>query len=254
MFVARVRGVAPLGCGLSTRRHTHQRPSTSCRLRVHRAPGVTSTVLGASARAATVVRRMPWRATSGDSHQSHSGDKYGILTVCLGNLCRSPTAEALLKKLLEERGLAERVFVDSCGTGGGNPDWYVENGWSYHEGDAADPRMVAAAAKRGVKISSTSRPLRPDDLERFDLIVGMDDSNVREIRRAAVHWGERYQRLADQKVHLVTEYCRKFQNVRSVPDPWYGGAGGFERVLDLLEDACVGLVETLPASLKEARR
>ena len=197
---------------------------------------------------------MPWRATSGDSRPSHSGDKYGILTVCLGNLCRSPTAEALLKKLLEERGLAERVFVDSCGTGGGNPDWYVENGWSYHEGDAADPRMVAAAAKRGVKISSTSRPLRPDDLERFDLIVGMDDSNVREIRRAAAHWGERYQRLADQKVHLVTEYCRKFQNVRSVPDPWYGGAGGFERVLDLLEDACVGLVETLPASLEEARK
>lgn len=172
----------------------------------------------------------------------------GILTVCLGNICRSPTAEAIIQKIINSKGLHDRCWVDSCGTGGGNPDWYVDNGWSYHQGDPADPRMTRAAAARGIHITSHSRPLVREDLERFDMIVGMDQGNLAAIRQAAAYWGKAYRELADRKVHLVTDFCRRRKGVQSVPDPYYGGATDFERVIDLLEDACEGLVEHLFAN------
>lgn len=176
-----------------------------------------------------------------------SSNRIGVLAVCLGNICRSPTAEAVLKMVLKRHGLAERVFVDSCGTGGGSPDWYKRGGWSFHEGNPADERMAMAARARDVHLTSRSRPLRPADLETFDVVLAMDESNVSEIRRAARYWGEAYAALAERKVHRVTDYCRTYAGAKSVPDPYYGGADGFERVLDLLEDACEGLVTDLLA-------
>lgn len=96
-----------------------------------------------------------------------------VLFVCLGNICRSPTAEAVFTTVAERRGVADTMTIDSCGTGGGSPDWYREGGWSYHEGDAADARMRDHALRRGITLTSRSRPLTPQDLTTFDFIVAM---------------------------------------------------------------------------------
>jgi protein-tyrosine phosphatase len=182
--------------------------------------------------------------------------KFCILTVCLGNLCRSPAAEAILKKKIAEQGLENWFYVDSCGTGGGNPDWYIENGWSYHEGDRADPRMVRIASERNIKVDSISRPMKPDDLEKFDLIVVMDAENEREVRKAAAYWGKKYVELAKSKVEQITKYCRHRKDIREVPDPWYHGGDSMRLVLDILEDACEGLLQsvTKQLNLEEQRK
>lgn len=187
---------------------------------------------------------------------SCSGDSrsFSILTVCLGNLCRSPAAEAILKKKLQENGLEQLVQVDSCGTGGGNPDWYVENGWSYHEGDRADPRMVKIAAERNIKVVSISRPMKPADLKNFDLIVVMDDDNEKEVRKAATYWGKEYADLAKRKVQRITKYCKRSRGITEVPDPWYHGGDSMRRVLDILEDACEGLLETVRDQVVQQER
>ncbi|GIL86585.1 hypothetical protein Vretimale_11519 [Volvox reticuliferus] len=183
---------------------------------------------------------------------SESGNrKAGVLFVCLGNICRSPTAEAVFRSVVEKAGLTAAFDIDSCGTGGGNPDWFTEGGWSYHEGDPADSRMTMTARKRGVLLTSRSRPLQPLDLSRFDYIVGMDPKNLRAIKTAADYWlvrpmGEgKVPPDYSRRVVLMTSYCRKFTGAPEVPDPYYGGAAGFERVLDLLEDACEGLLESI---------
>lgn len=109
--------------------------------------------------------------------------------------------------------------------------------------------MMRVAAKRGVKLTSRSRPLTPDDLTDFDLILGMDANNVNAIKRAAEHWKAQHPVPADytNKVVLMTDYLRdpKFKSFNEVPDPYYGGEKGFELVLDLLEDACEGLLEKM---------
>ncbi|KAG2431203.1 hypothetical protein HXX76_009731 [Chlamydomonas incerta] len=174
--------------------------------------------------------------------------KIGVLFVCLGNICRSPTAEAVFKAVVQRAGLAEAFDIDSCGTGGGNPDWFTEGGWSYHEGDAADSRMTLTARKRGVLLTSRSRPLAPLDFGRFDYIVGMDAKNIRAIRTAADYWRVRpmgadtVPQSYGERLSLMTAYCSKFKGEPEVPDPYYGGPAGFERVLDLLDDACEGLL------------
>lgn len=146
--------------------------------------------------------------------------------VCLGNICRSPSAEAVMKKLVREAGLDERIKVDSAGIIG------------YHEGERADPRMRAHAARRGYRLDSTSRPVRTEDFYDFDLIVGMDDRNIDDLKRKAPD-------LASvEKIHRMTEYSRN-KLYDHIPDPYYSGAEGFELVLDLLEDACRGLLERL---------
>ena len=243
-----------------------------------------------------------------------------VLMVCLGNICRSPAAEAVLAHLVKKRKIGDSVFVDSCGTvsfllvvfffflelffrvlfirgavclrqktrnekgkkltlmitfpgkkiknkkqkGGGSGDWYKEGGFSYHEGDAADSRMRSAASKRGIAVTSRSRPLSPRDLEEFDVVVAMDSANRAAIARAREHWiskgklresgggggnggegggGER------ARVVMMTDYLRDEKlaklAVGAVPDPYYGGEKGFETVLDLLEDACEGLLEEI---------
>lgn len=100
---------------------------------------------------------------------------------------------------------ASHIHVDSCGTGGGNPGWYQKGGWSYHEGDMADSRMRAAASKRGIDITSRSRPLKAEDIESFDFLICMDGANKSAVMEAADYWGKT--QTAAKKIRLMTEYC-----------------------------------------------
>ena len=177
-----------------------------------------------------------------------------VLFVCLGNICRSPSAEGVFRAVVDKSGLASSILVDSCGTGGGSPDWYLPGGFSYHEGDDADSRMSASASKRGYKLTSISRPLKPEDVRKFDYIVGMEEKNLTAIRRAVTSWREdpgRNGELPDdeaveRKLKIMTDFCTRTTPPPSkVPDPYYGGAAGFELVLDLLEDACDGLLDDM---------
>jgi protein-tyrosine phosphatase len=147
-----------------------------------------------------------------------------ILFVCLGNICRSPAAEGVFLHLLAREGMGADFQVDSAGTAG------------WHVGKPPDPRMRAAAARRGILLPSLARQLEAADLQRFDHILTMDNANL-----AAV------QSLAGRPRATITplvHHCRRFTSAE-VPDPYYGGAEGFEHVLDLLEDACEGLLEGL---------
>ena len=143
-----------------------------------------------------------------------------ILFVCLGNICRSPAAEGVFKHMLRQRGITGRFEVDSAGTYGG------------HAGELPDPRMRSHAARRGYLLEHRSRPVRPDDFEKFDLILGMDDYNIDTLRSMADSPEEA------AKVKRVTDYYP----VDCIPDHYYGGADGFENVLNILEDACEGII------------
>jgi protein-tyrosine phosphatase len=154
-----------------------------------------------------------------------------LLFVCLGNICRSPAAEGVFLHLLAQEGLTERFVVDSAGTGG------------WHVGRPADRRMRAAAERRGIDLPSRARQLEPGDLLRFDRILTMDDDNLQAVQAMARQLGE--PDLA--RIEPMTRHCRRFR-AREVPDPYYGGEEGFEHVLDLLEDACGGLLESLRAA------
>ena len=144
----------------------------------------------------------------------------------MGNICRSPAAEGVMKQKVEGRGLAQCFEIDSAGT------------YGYHEGELPDPRMRVHASKRGYRLISHSRPVTYEDFYHFDLIIGMDDDNIQHLNRMAPD------PESQQKICRMTDYCRLHQNDH-VPDPYYGGANGFELVLDLLEDACEGLIDTL---------
>lgn len=145
-----------------------------------------------------------------------------MLFVCLGNICRSPSAEAVFREAVDKAGMSGKVEVDSAGIIG------------YHAGEGADPRMKRHASQRGYRLTSISRPVIAEDFNRFDLIVGMDDRNIRDLRRKAPADGR-------AEIRKMTDFCTRFDETE-VPDPYYGGAAGFERVLDLLEDACDGLL------------
>lgn len=131
-----------------------------------------------------------------------------------------------MRHLVEKRGLTDLFVIDSAGTYGG------------HAGDLPDPRMRSHATRRGYSLEHRSRKITGEDFDRFDLIIGMDDMNVENLRRLAPDVDS----LA--KIHRMTEYNRHFLHDH-VPDPYYSGADGFELVLDLLEDACDGLLSTL---------
>jgi protein-tyrosine phosphatase len=156
-----------------------------------------------------------------------------ILFVCLGNICRSPAAEGVFLHLLAREGLEDRFVVDSAGTGG------------WHVGNPADRRMRAAAERRGIHLPSRARQLDRADLLGFDRILTMDDDNLRAVRSLARELAPGSPDLA--VIEPITSHCRRFQ-VSEVPDPYYGGPQGFEHVLDLLDDACAGLLETLRAA------
>ena len=150
-----------------------------------------------------------------------------ILFVCLGNICRSPAAEGVFAKLATEAGLAKAgVTWDSCGTGG------------WHAGELADPRMRAAAKRRGYELTHNARQLRPEDFADFDLIVTMDEDNFSRVRKLAPD------RAAQAKLSPMAHWLKKHEAGR-IPDPYYDGPEAFEHVLDLLEDACAGLIAAL---------
>lgn len=126
--------------------------------------------------------------------------KYKILFVCLGNICRSPAAEGILQKLLQKAKLSENIEVDSAGTYGG------------HAGELPDSRMRAHAARRGYKLTHRSRQIKWDDFEKFDLILGMDDTNISNLQRLAPD----PESLA--KIRRTTDFCQKI-TIRSYPRP-----------------------------------
>jgi protein-tyrosine phosphatase len=154
-----------------------------------------------------------------------------LLFVCMGNICRSPTAHGVMRHKVRTAGLERAIDVDSAGT----------HGW--HEGDPPDERAIAHARRRGYDIADLrARPLRPADFERFDLLLVMDEDNRAAARRigAAAQHG---------KLRMLTEYGLGHR-AREVPDPYYGGAAGFEHVLDLVEDACDGLLKQVVRDLR----
>ena len=150
-----------------------------------------------------------------------------ILFVCLGNICRSSAAEGVMKQLVEREGRQDELFIDSAGI------------LSYHRGELPDPRMRSHAARRGYQLTHRSRPVTTDDFLEFDLIIGMDDRNLDDLRQLAPS------PESEKKIHRMTDYCRHHPDADYVPDPYYGGSQGFELVLDLLEDACQGLLNSI---------
>ena len=151
-------------------------------------------------------------------------EKKKILFVCLGNICRSSSAEGVMKLLVEKAGRTAEFEIDSAGI------------LSYHQGELPDPRMRSHAARRGYQLLHRSRPITTEDFSLFDLIIGMDDQNIDDLRQLAPS------PEACEKIHRMTEYCTSHPQADYVPDPYYGGSEGFEYVLDLLEDACAGLL------------
>lgn len=154
--------------------------------------------------------------------------KTKILFICLGNICRSPAAEAVMQDLINRKNLNAKYELDSCGTS------------SYHQGESSDPRMLKAASKRGINITSVSRGFNKSDFKRFDQLIVMDDSNLENIQ--ALDTYNEY----SSKIHKMTDFCSlNYKDYSYVPDPYYGGEKGFEEVLDLLENSCQGLLESL---------
>lgn len=153
--------------------------------------------------------------------------KTSVLFICLGNICRSCTAEEIFRTTIRRAGVDERYTVDSAGL------------INYHEGELPDERMRSHARRHGYELTHRSRPIQADDFSRFDIIVAMDHQNRQRLLRLARTEGER------QKVVMMTDYLRAHPEADTVPDPYYGGDSGFELVIELLEDACEGLLLAL---------
>ena len=148
-----------------------------------------------------------------------------VLFVCLGNICRSPTAHGLFESLVKAKGLAEQIHIDSCGTGG------------WHIGESPDKRATAHARKRGYDLSHLrARQVQSNDFYEFDYILAMDEANLRELDL-----------LCPKDAKVIPQLFLSFGDYSEteVPDPYYGGERGFEHVLDLVESACEGLLEDI---------
>lgn len=154
-------------------------------------------------------------------------DKCKVLFVCLGNICRSPAAEGMMRRLVERKGLANRFELDSAGFYGG------------HAGDLPDRRMRVHARQRGLELTHISRQITRADFDRFDWIVAMDDANYDDLRRLAATPEEL------RKLLKMASFLRFHPHYDYIPDPYYEGSEGFELVLDLLDDACEGLLHFL---------
>lgn len=148
-----------------------------------------------------------------------------ICFVCLGNICRSPTAEGVMAHLVAERGLQGHYLLDSAGTS------------AHHTGERPDRRSAATAAARGIELPGRSRQFLASDFERFDFIVAMDQSNLNNLRRLAPS------EEAEAKLSLLRQFDPKSPDGAEVPDPYYGGSRGFEDVLDIVIAGCTGLLE-----------
>jgi protein-tyrosine phosphatase len=149
-----------------------------------------------------------------------------ILFVCMGNICRSPTAEGVFRHVLAAQAPELQIEIDSAGT------------HDYHVGAPPDGRSIAAAKRRGIDLSELrARMVALDDFANYDLILAMDDENLGELKRRAPA-------IHHERIRLMMEFAPQATS-RAVPDPYYGGAQGFEQVLDLLEEAASGLVQEL---------
>jgi protein-tyrosine phosphatase len=152
-----------------------------------------------------------------------------ILFVCMGNICRSPTAEGVMRGLVRDAGLEDRIELDSAGTGG------------WHAGAPPDSRATRAARRRGVVLDGAARQVTAADFDRFDLLVAMDRDNLRDLQALAPGPEAR------DRVRLLREFdpAAVAAGDLDVPDPYYGGPDGFDRVLDLVEAGCRGLLDEL---------
>lgn len=159
-------------------------------------------------------------------------DKVRILFVCLGNICRSPAAQGVMERLVEEKGVSDRFMIDSAGLYGG------------HAGDLPDSRMRVHARRRGLELTHRSRQVRESDFDRFDIIVAMDDSNYDRLRAMAPTPEE------ERKVVKMADYFTLHPWADCVPDPYYDGDQGFENALDLIEDGCETLLLNLLSFLQ----
>lgn len=176
-------------------------------------------------------------------HDVDASDAAGVLHVttmricfvCLGNICRSPTAEGVMRKLVADAGLEDRIIIDSAGTG----DW--------HAGELPDPRTREAASRRGLELTHRARQFTRKDLERFDLVLAMDHANLRHLRYMR---GER----TAPELRLLRSFDPTAPEGAEVPDPYAGGPDGFEDVLDLCERACDGLLAHVRERLGLAAR
>ena len=158
---------------------------------------------------------------------------YKLLFVCLGNICRSPSAENIMNHLIEQAGLSDEILCESAGTS------------SYHIGSPPDRRMSAAAtAKLGIKLLGQARQLQKLDFQNFDMILAMDQENYDNI--LALDSTGQYH----HKVYLMCGFCSR-HTLKEVPDPYYGGVEGFNQVIDLLVDACEGLLQHVRAESAE---
>ena len=156
-----------------------------------------------------------------------------VLFVCLGNICRSPTAEGIFIHISSKEGLKSSLSIDSAGTGG------------WHVGELADARSRSEAARRGVMLHSRSRKFRSKDFQDFDLILAMDGSNLRNILRLAQSDADR------SRVHLLRDFDPTARPGSDVPDPYYGGENGFAEVFDICERACQGLLAEVQKRLQD---
>ena len=150
--------------------------------------------------------------------------------VCLGNICRSPTAEAVMRGLVREEGLEDEIQIDSAGVG----DWHV--------GQHPDARATEAAARRGVTLAGEARQIRPGDFAEYDLVLAMDSDNLAELRALAPD------AAAGEKIRMLRSYDPAASGDLDVPDPYYGAGRGFEEVLDIVEAACRGVLDEVRAA------
>lgn len=155
-----------------------------------------------------------------------------ILFVCLGNICRSPAAEAMMRRVVTDNGEQGKWVIDSAGTGG------------YHIGQLPDPRMRAHARRRGLNLEHICRKIATDDFFTFDIIIGMDSSNIFDLNDIAPSTD------TQKKILPMSRFFSTFDRFDHVPDPYYDGAEGFERVLDLLDEATQNLFDTIRSCRK----
>lgn len=157
---------------------------------------------------------------------------FKILFVCLGNICRSPTAEGIFQHLVNKRGLQPYFYIDSAGTS------------AWHIGEPANSKSRQTAEKHGVKLNSRGRKFNFDDLEEFDLILAMDQENLQNIRQPDS------QNRFSEKVKLMREYDPN-PGDHEVPDPYYGGMDGFQNVFDVLRRSCENLLDELEKQVED---
>ena len=162
----------------------------------------------------------------------HSGQAVRVLFVCLGNICRSPAADGIMHDIVKREDEADRWIIDSAGTGG------------YHVGDLPDRRMRLHARQRGLDLNHRCRQVSESDFDDFDIVIGMDASNISNLRRIAPS------PQAEAKIVPMSAFFAPSERYDHVPDPYYEGSEGFELVLDLLENACNRLFDDIEREKK----